>query len=74
MERKNPLKVAYSEEGCSELKCVTDKYVLFVLGMSLLSLAGFVGVVFTKSPVFGLILIVGVVSLLVIGFVGSFKD
>lgn len=74
MESKNPLKVAYSEEGCSELKCVTDKYVLFVLGMSLLSLAGFVGVVFTKSPVFGLILIVGVVSLLVIGFVGSFKD
>lgn len=74
MESKNPLKVAYSEEGCSELRCVTDKYVLFVLGMSLLSLAGFVGVIFTKSPVFGLILIVGVVSLLVIGFVGSFKD
>lgn len=36
MESKNPLKVAYSEEGSSELKCVTDKYVLFVLGMSLL--------------------------------------
>lgn len=74
MESKNPLKVAYSEDGCSELKCVTDKYVLFVLGMSLLSLVGFVGVVSTKSPVFGLILIVGVVSLLVVGFVGSFKD
>ena len=74
MENKNPLKVAYSEEGNSELKCVTDKYVLFALGMSLLSLVGFVGVVFTKSPVFGLILIVGVVSLLVIGFVGSFRE
>lgn len=73
MENKNPLMVAYSNNDNSEIKCVTDKYVLFVLCMSLLSLVGFIGVVFTKSPIFSLILIVGVVGLLAVGVVSSFR-
>lgn len=73
MESKNPLTVAYSSNDSSEIKCVSDKYVLFLLCMGLLSLVGLIGVVFTKSPIFGLIFIVGIVGLLSVGVVGSFR-
>lgn len=70
-DSKNPLKVACCESDGSPTKCVFDWSVLFILGMSLLSLVGLIGVVATKSSVFGVVFIVGTVSLLVVGIAGS---